>query len=227
MGKSPVRLAFSPVLLGAFLLLVAGCQAIFTFSPVQILAQDPSKLSSEQKQSYGQEALASGDSENMQAAYTALASELAASTDPAVHHLAANLAMELSGVPTVLQSVVAGELELVVESAGDIEDLLNSEDLNPALMIEAAAHLKNTKQNDGVLSTSDYIMGGLGLVLQASEDPAEPGTYNFDDPDSWDDDIAEEANDFLAEGADAIADLPDDDPAKQFLTGFQSFLDSL
>ena len=79
------------------LIVLIGCQAVFTFSPVSFLQRDPSKLSLDQKKTYAEDALASGDSDAMLAAYNAIKDDATGSTDGELNLLAAKLAMELSG----------------------------------------------------------------------------------------------------------------------------------
>jgi len=156
----------------------------------------------------------------MAAAYDSLLDDLDADADAELYQLAADLAMEVSGIPSLLQDVIQGELQFTADSVGDIDALLVG--LEPDQMVEAVAHLQMAKEKGGTLSTSDYITGGFGLVLSASKDAE--GEYNFDDPDSWDTALKDEASDFLTEG---IADLPEDDPSRQFLAAFQDFLGSV
>ena len=92
-GKKP----HAPVSLLILLVLMtlAGCQDIFTYTPLKGLQRDPSTLSASQRLVYAQEALASGDKEAMQAAYNAIKND----TSPDAVHLTAELGISFPVCP--------------------------------------------------------------------------------------------------------------------------------
>jgi hypothetical protein len=101
------RVIRAQVSIGALvvLMLLGGCQALFTYTPLKGLQRDPASLSAEQKLVYAQDALASGDKSAMQAAYNAIKAD----TGNDASHLAAELGIELSGVPGLIDSAVTDE----------------------------------------------------------------------------------------------------------------------
>jgi hypothetical protein len=109
--KAPRRLFASLIPVGlvvvALVLLLAGCEAIFTASLLSFLQRDPSKLSPEQQVTWAEQALASGDPEAMAEAYELV------KNDPDNTLLAARLALELSGVGDVLSAMLQ-DLDTVV-----------------------------------------------------------------------------------------------------------------
>src|ERR1700690_1173027 len=80
------------------LVVLSGCQNIFTYTPLKGLQRDPSTLSAPQRLVYAQDALASGDKGAMLAAYNAIKND----TSPDAVHLTAELGIELSGVPALI-----------------------------------------------------------------------------------------------------------------------------
>ncbi len=103
-----VRRAFMKKLCGAvgvlfLFLLVTSCQQVFTYSPLSWAQRDPSTLPEAQKIAYAKEALASGDTAAVTAAYNALKG----STDPDTQALASQLAVSASGINDAIADVLA------------------------------------------------------------------------------------------------------------------------
>ena len=86
-----------------FLGILFSCQQIFTYSPVSWAQRDPSKLPPEQKIAYAEEALASGDSAAVEAAYNALKD----STDPDTQALVSQLAVSASGLDDAIAEALS------------------------------------------------------------------------------------------------------------------------
>jgi len=166
----------------ACLLAFAGCEAIFTASPLSFLQRDPSKLSDEQKITWAEAALASGDEEAMADAYAAIADLAAGSSDPELTLLAANLALELSGVTEIID-LVLDDLDAITEGttsldATFLDDILSS--IDAAYVGDAGALFEQTLANDPeAMGDADWVMGTLCLIYEAG---AASGDMN---PTTW------------------------------------------
>jgi len=208
-GKKLVSVAGMAALLAALL----GCQAVFTFSPLSILQRDPSALTPAQQMKYAEDALASGDADAILSAYNALQADAAGSTDAGLNLLAAHLAMELSGVPGLLNGVIAGDIDFSAPDLGKFDDLL--EGLDTFYLVDASSFYQGANDNNGDLDSTDYLLGAA-CILFAGTDGEQVSTADL---------VAKgDARDFLQDGIDA---LPDGDPAADLLSGFQSFVDGL
>ena len=143
------------------LVTLAGCQDIFTYTPLKGFQRDPSSLSSEQRLEYAQNALASGDKSTMRDAYDAIKTD----TSPDAVHLTAELGIELSGVPGLINDAVTDE-SAVTGSGTTIADYINShEGLDPLLIIDAGQSMVVLAGTGYLLSTNDRILGAIGLAL--------------------------------------------------------------
>ncbi len=139
---------------------LAGCQAIFTYSPLSFLQRDPANLPLDQKITWAENALASGDPEAMATAYAAIKDE------SGVDYLAANLALELSGVPQLLFEVIEGDIDY--STITDMENFLQQ--LDSSYVSAAGGHYNDTLANDpGSLTGTDYILGAASLLFQAAD----------------------------------------------------------
>ena len=128
-GRKP-HTPVSPLILFV-LMILAGCQDIFTYTPLKGLQRDPSTLSSEQQLVYAQDALASGDRDAMLAAYNAIKTDTG---DDAVH-LTAELGIELSGVPGLINDAVTDESTLTGSGTTIADYIAAHPGVDPALMI--------------------------------------------------------------------------------------------
>ncbi len=194
------------------LIVLIGCQAVFTFSPVSFLQRDPSKLSLDQKKTYAEDALASGDSDAMLAAYNAIKDDATGSTDGELNLLAAKLAMELSGVPDLLNQVLSGDIDLSASGGSSDFDALLAE-LNTSFLVEAAGFYTDADTNGANLNSTDYLLGAACILIESCTDPLDLGTAAAQGE--------QDAQDFLMLGINA---LPDGDPAKDILQGFWDFI---
>ncbi len=156
----------------AVLLALAGCQVLFTTSPLSFLQRDPSKLPPEQKISYAQDALAGGDTGAMARAFDAIQAEAAApGADPELTYLAAQLAMELSGAPDLAYQVLDGTIELGDQTAAEaaLDTFLASVDgeyINGAADLFAGLQAGSDLE---VLSPTDLLLGAGCLLFQAAD----------------------------------------------------------
>jgi hypothetical protein len=158
---------FLVIFMAAGLLLLGGCEAVFTFSPFTGLQRDPSNLTPEQRLSYAQDALASGDLDAMQSALDAIKDD----TSHTAVYTSAKLEVELSGLPTLgLDINDTTSLDSVVGESETVDDFLTAHPgLQPSMIIDAGARLKSLE--DVVpLSVTDRVVGAIGLALAAAAD---------------------------------------------------------
>ena len=141
-------------------MLIGGCQAIFTFSPLSGLQRDPSTLSPEQRLTYAQDALASGDPAAMKKAYDAIKND----TRGTAQYTTAQLGIELSGVPTVLRQI-ASDPSTVTTQLNAIDQFIADNHLDPTYMAAAAVQLQNAAAAGVTLAPMDYAMGSMGILL--------------------------------------------------------------
>lgn len=147
----------------ALLALLAGCQAVFTYSPLSFLQRDPANLPPDQQVSWAEQALASGDPQAMAQAYELV------KDDPDQAYLAASLAAELSGVTQALADAIA-DLDTILgmdEAALQtyLEGFIASLDVTYA---EEAADLFNAAIPTGELTGTDVIVGALCYAFEAA-----------------------------------------------------------
>jgi hypothetical protein len=199
------------------LLFVSSCEAFFTYSPFSFAQRDPKDLPYKQKLEYARDALASGDSSSMEAAYKAIDD---IETGDA-QYLAAELSLELSGFSELVLGLLADSISLYTGSLEEIQTFLDENELQPDLLIASAGHMLNALSLGESLGPMDYVYGSLGLLLEAGRLP--DGTIDLSDPPSLD---LSEAQAFMALGMTEIADLPDNDPTRVFLTAFSEFIES-
>ena len=110
-------------ILVGFAIILGSCQQVFTRSLFSFLQRDPSTLSPEQQLIWAENALASGDPAIIKQAYDVLKD--AAADSPAngeLNYMAANLALELSGIPDMLTQLMNDDISLVDET--DLEAFL-------------------------------------------------------------------------------------------------------
>jgi hypothetical protein len=194
-------------------LLAAACEAVFTYSPVAFLQRDPANLPPSQKKTFAEDALASGDSEAILKAYDAIKGDAGDSADPALQHLAAKLALELSGVTAMLSDIVGGEVIL----AGTLDPpAVNAflAGLDSRYTSEAGGFFDAANTNGADLSPTDYLLGGACLLFAAA-DSADIVNVS-----------AAEADSVKAFVQDGIDSLPPGDPSLELLDGFHDFLDT-
>ena len=126
--------------------------------------------------------------------------------------------MEVSGIPSLIDQIIQGSLDLSGPDAlDDVSDFINSDSVDPQAMIDAGTYYQNA-ESSGELTSTDYIMGSLGILLGAASGE------DLSDPDSWDaasQNEAQDAADFLNKGIDSLAA---DDPARDILTGFSDYM---
>ncbi|MBN1835619.1 MAG: hypothetical protein JW820_07195 [Spirochaetales bacterium] len=182
---------------------LAGCEAIFTTSLLSFLQRDPAKLSREQQLEWAEQALASGDAVAMAQAYELV------EDDEANELLAARLALELSGVPDVvnemirdLETILAYTLQTELEAYFDAR----APSVSAAWAAAAGSHFEDVIAADPIqLSGLDMVLGALCLAF----DEADPGDFSNPMP---------RTDAFITS---SLAELSPDDPAVEILNTLQ------
>ena len=174
-----MRRAILPMSLAAALVVLAGCEMIFSTSFLTSLQREPSNMSLDQKQQYARDALASGDRDAISKAYDALRADALASDDGELELLAARLAMELSGLPDVINELLAGNIDFTQSVAAN-ELALNAlfDSLDDAYLADAAAfYMEATDATHGAtLGSGDYLIAAIALLADIAGDPADLAT---------------------------------------------------
>ena len=163
MGTRRLSRTLAPLsLVLAVLATLGACQAIFTYTPLGVFQRDPATLSPAEQLTYAQNALASGDRASMLAAYAAIKSD----TSNAGSYTAAQLAVEISGVPELIVAAISDPASLTGASTSVTDFLTAHPAVNPSYLVAAAARLAALPPAD--LTPMDYVYGGLGLALDAA-----------------------------------------------------------
>lgn len=163
MGTKRILRSLAPLaLLLTVLFALGACQAIFTYTPLTSFQRSPATMTPAEQLTYAQDALASGDKTAMTTAYDAIKD----STSPTVSYTAAQLAVEISGVPALIVSAISDPSTLS-GGATDVNSFLALHpDIQPDYLVAAAQKLDSVPKSD--LTPMDYVYGGLGLVLDAA-----------------------------------------------------------
>ena len=202
----------------AALVLLAGCQAMFTYTPLSGLQRPPSSLTPAQRLTYAQDALASGNTSDMKAAYDAIKND----TSSAAQYTTAQLGIQLSGVPQVLIQI-ATDPSTVTSQLNTVDQFITDHNLQPSYIIAAAGQLSAAAAAGAALTTMDYAMGAMGLLLAAAlADSTALGTPSYDILAGNSGKGA--ATTFLAPAVANVASLPSSDQLNQFITQLNSFI---
>ena len=205
--RSNLAVAFLVVLMAG----LGGCEAIFTYTPLSLLQRPPSSLPLEQRLEYAQNALASGDKTVMAAALLAIQDD----PSPEAQYTAAQLGIEISGVPQLFLDAVNGTVTI---SSGDpssiIAFLTDHPEVQPDFLIAAAARFDAA--DPLTLQPMDFVYGALGLALNAAKQT--DGTYDFGNLDAG---KAATAQTFIAEAA-ANPAIPDS--MQTYLSALNSYV---
>ncbi|HET6451502.1 MAG TPA: hypothetical protein VFI08_09330, partial [Spirochaetia bacterium] len=213
--RSSVRPAarFRRVAAGAAaVILLAGCQAIFTYSPLSGLKQNPADMTPAQRLTYAQDALASGDTATMKTAYDAIKND----TSGDAQYTAAQLGIEISGVPTVLRTI-ATDTSSVSSQLSSINDFITANHLDPTYMVAAEPQLAAAAAAGLPLTDTDRAMGAIGLLLQGAM--TQNGNWNIvaGNPQKT------AASNFLADAVTDVQSLSSSDPQRQFIETLNTY----
>jgi hypothetical protein len=215
--RAVLRRSITLSVLGAALLL-AACQAMFTYSPLSGLQRPPSSMTPAQRLTYAHDALASGDQTAMKNAYDAIKNDTSADAQ----YLSAQLGIELSGIPDVLVKIASDPTVSNVDTQlGGISNFVATNNLDPTYMVAAAAQLAAAQAAGATLTDSDMAMGAMGILLQGAQGAA------------WDittlHGTASQTNAiaFLAPAVTQVASLPSGDPMKDFITQLNTYITNI
>ena len=179
----------------AALVALAGCEQVFTYNVFSEFSRDPANLSTQQKRTYAQSALESGDQGAMDEAYKAIRDEALASDDPELTSLATDLALGASGIndvaPDLAEKAISGELsdsEAIEETVKNSLDKIDTDSLG-----DVADLINKTKENGGTVSEEQYVLAAAGLAAKEAKEAQDAGK----DVDNLTADDFEEAQDFV------------------------------
>ena len=162
------------ILILTTLALAAGCEAFFTFNVFSGLQRDPASLPPEQQVKYAEEALASGDTAAMQAAYPLIAAQADADPDdPELQLLAADLAIGASGVNDLI-----ADFDPDTATAADLNEALAGVDTTT--LGEVEGYVQAAEAAGGTPSDAQYANAAASIVVQEAD--AAGGFENID----WD-----------------------------------------
>ena len=179
----------------AALVALAGCEQVFTYNVFSEFSRDPANLSTQQKRTYAQSALESGDQGAMDEAYKAIRDEALASDDPELTSLATDLALGASGIndvaPDLAERAMSGELsdsEAIEEAVKSSLDKIDTDSLG-----DVADLINKTKENGATVSEEQYVLAAAGLAAKEAKEAQDAGK----DVDNLTADDFEEAQDFV------------------------------
>lgn len=189
-------------------LVLSACQAVFTYSPFSFLQRDLASLPPEQQVTRAQDALSTGDTDSIAAAYIAITDILEATDtpDPELSLLAADLAFAASGMTDVFTQVLQDPESLAGATSEDFTDTLESLDIE--LIAEGATHVKTAMEADAEVSSTQYVIAGLARLASAVEQAG-----SFDDvvgpepTDAWYEDMQDAESFLTLSGAPALLEM--------------------
>ncbi len=151
--------------IGILFVLIASCQQMFTYSPVSWAQRDPSTLSDDQKITYAEDVLSSGDTKTIAEAYDLINDLVTANPDDVqLQLLAADLALGGSGIADTIENIDLDTLD-----SGSIEDILSGIDLD--LVSASADHVIAAEALDpSAISDVQYLNTGLILLAKAADE---------------------------------------------------------
>jgi hypothetical protein len=218
LARRPQRVLF--LLFVVFAL--GGCQAIFTYSPLSGLQRPPSSMTPAQRLTYAQNALASGDLTAMKNAYDAIKND----TSSQAEYTAAQLGIEISGVPTLLVKVAA-DPNSVAAQLNTMSTFIASNNLHPTYMVAAAAQLSAAQAAGATLTNMDMAMSAMGIILGGVQGANWDITTLTGTPPGTSPTGVQAKNDalaFLAPAVTQVALLPSGDHMKDFITQLNAYI---
>jgi hypothetical protein len=161
---------FRFLILAAAVLLMAGCEQLFTTNLLSGLERDPSRLSFEGQINYARQALKSGDPKIQAKAYDALAASLTKenNTDPELNSLAITLALGASGLTGLLGGFIDVATGDGFSDSTALAAALNDKlgDVNYTYIQAALAQITAMEANGGTPSESQYVFAIAGAALE-------------------------------------------------------------
>ena len=156
-------------------IIFAGCQAVFTYSPFSIFQRDPAKLPPEQQIAWAESVLASGDTDSMAEAYELLEALLEDDPDNGeLNLLAADLAIGASGLGDLLSSI---DLESGTDTLSDALDSLNYEYLDAV-----GDHIAAAAESGTEVSESQYVNASAAIVAGEANEAGGFDNVDWENP---------------------------------------------
>jgi hypothetical protein len=177
------------VLLIPGLLVLTGCQEVFTYSLFEGMQRDFSSLPREQKIRYAKDVLASGDLSAMAEIYDEIVAM--AAEDPELYLLAADLAMGASGISDVIGDFMSDPDSFDYESDLASVDLVMLSNVADNVLAAETAGLSGISEEHYAAAAGAEILqfleggGDLGTVdwsnstTAAASGPEIENAYNF------------------------------------------------
>jgi hypothetical protein len=155
--KPLLRFAAALLIVPIFLMLLGGCEQIFTYSPLTWAQRDPSNLPIEQRIAYAEAALSGGDAATLKAAYDAIKNN----TDPDVQYLAAKVAVGASGLNEAVSTAFSS-----VDSIEDLnpDEILDS--IDSTWITNAETSLLSAHINGAHIAAEDYLTVTAMLLIK-------------------------------------------------------------
>jgi hypothetical protein len=198
--------------------LLEGCQQVFTTSLLMSFRRNPQDMSLEEKMTYAQEALSSGDASAMKAAFDALKDAQSGEAQ----YLCAELAVELSGAPNFVWALAMDTASLYTGSMTELEGYVSEYHIDLNLLIDAADRFQTALGKGMELQPLDYLYGSLGLLFESARKP--DGTFDYGNPSALD---LSKSIEFIDEGLATLSSRPSGDGTVAFLSTFSDYLKSL
>jgi hypothetical protein len=126
----------------------------------------------------------------------------------------AQLGIELSGVPTLLREIADNTSSLTTQ-LDDIDTFIAVHGLDPNYMVDAGNRLQTLQAAGAPLTTMDYVMGAMGLVLESTSGSWDVQTNGH-----------KTAAQALLGNAD-VSSLATDDPLRKLVEEFDLYLTGL
>jgi len=157
-----------------FIIILASCQQIFTYSPVSWVQRDPADLPDDQKIAYAESVLSSGDTAAIAEAYDVINDLVDANPgDVDLQLLAADLALGGSGIIDTLENID----DITTLDEAEVEAILTGIDLT--LVAASADHVVAAEAIDAsAISPEQYLNTGLILLAKAADEAG--GFANLD-----------------------------------------------
>jgi len=180
------------------IVVLGGCQDLFTTGLFNALQTNPENMSADQLVTYGNDVLTTGDEEKMEEVYEVVEDTLEEDPDdPELNYLAANLAAELSGFNDLLD---IGNLSSYADDNDALNEIIDIIDTD--ILAEAAEYYQEADNNGYELNAQDNICCGIGLLLDSiGGDLDNLDTVDIDNPTPE----QEEAIEFIEAGIELLS----------------------
>lgn len=155
--------------------LLAGCEAIFTTTPIGDLQRDFSTMTDEQIMDYADKAIAAGDTAAMNAVLSEIRDMIAdAPADEQLNLLAAELALSASGISQAMLGMFTSDTSGLTQS--DFESIIGGIDMS--LIGEVDTYMSKLDLTDETISATLIVVGTVSIGLELADDAG--GFSNID-----------------------------------------------